>query len=428
MRRDDATWVMRWKMQVSAEPCLPGVYLRKDGGFVVRSRIVNPRTGKMIELLKALPDLNDQREAYAWLQAERSRVRDEATQKKQSIPRYAGYATSVLERKITSGEIKSEASREKWTFALEKLIKGTKGVPGFGPFYIDQIRHADVIAWRTGIGQLVTSGIYKPNYVNDWLAIMRVVMKAAVAEFELPRDPMQGIRNFDKALYRTYTREQPNSFLTPEVQKFVSWLKERFPQHFAYALVGLTLGQRECTLRPLRRGGPTPDFIASESLLLIRRSHTRGQIVANFTKTKRDQEIKLPPALVRVIQWHVDTQMTTDEMRASELLFPAEDGRLRGPTNLRKMFEAARIELGLNKKVTGRALRRTFQDLAREAEVDAVITRAISGHHGPAMTGLYSTARDVEVARSIAKVIDLAGVRDAKKRKTARAKAQPSGG
>lgn len=195
-----------------------------------------------------------------------------------------------------------------------------------------------------------------------------------------------------------------------------------FPQHFAYALLGLTLGQRECTLRPLRRSGSTPDFIPDENLLLIRRSHTRGQVVADMTKTKRDQEIKLTPALCRIIQWHIKTQLTTDAMRASDLLFPAEDGRLRGPSNLRKFFQAARAELGLNKKATGRALRRTFQDLTREAEVDAVITKAISGHAPDAMRIHYSTARDAEVSSSIAKVIDLAGVREAREGKPQRAK------
>jgi hypothetical protein len=68
--------------------------------------------------------------------------------------------------------------------------------------------------------------------MNDWLAIFRVVMKAGVAEFELERNSMLGIANFDNV-----------------------------------------------TLRPLRRSGPTPDFLPEERLLLVRRSHTRGQVV-----------------------------------------------------------------------------------------------------------------------------------------------------
>jgi hypothetical protein len=222
---------------------------------------MDPKTGRLRVIEKSLPDEEDPRLAFAWLQRERRSVKEGNAPEKKSKPRFATYATSVLDRKVATGEIKSAASREKWTYALAHLIDGTKGVRGFGEFFLDQIRHADVVEWRTGIGKLVTGGIYKPNYANDWLAILRVVMKAAVAEFELSRNPMDGVANFDKALHRTYTREQPNAFVTQEVKRFLSWARKRFPQHFAYVLLGLGLGQRECTLRPLRRSGSTPDFL-----------------------------------------------------------------------------------------------------------------------------------------------------------------------
>lgn len=403
-------WVKRWGMWL-VKTSLPGVYRRRAGGHYVRGRVVDPRSDEMITIEKSLPGVEDQKEALAQLQGLRRDIKEGKAPEKRSKPRFAAYADALFARKIRTGEIKSEAGREKWTYALVKLIEGVHDVPGFGAFYIDRIRHADCVEWHEKVGRLVTSKVYKPNYVNDWIAIMRVVMKAAVAEFELPRNPMEGIKNIDKALHRTYTREAPNSFLTPEVRLFLPWVERRFPQHFAYVMVGLGLGQRECTLRPLRRKGPSADYLPEERLLLIRRSHTRGQVVMDMTKTKRDQTIPLPPAILRVLAWHVKTQMTTDAMKNSDLLFPAEDGGFRGPRDLRRLFEAAESELKLSKTVTGRALRRTFQDLTREAEVDAFIAKAISGHATDAMREHYSTARDVEVARGIAKVISLAGVR-----------------
>jgi len=54
---------------------------------------------------------------------------------------------------------------------------------------------------------------------------------------------------------------------------------------------------------------------------------------------------------------------------------------------------------------------RTFQDLSREAEVDSVVAKAISGHATDAMRVHYSTASDAEVQIGIAKVINLAGFR-----------------
>jgi hypothetical protein len=58
-------------------------------------------------------------------------------------------------------------------------------------------------------------------------------------------------------------------------------------------------------------------------------------------------------------------------------------------------------------------MRRTFQDLARAAEVKDLVTRAISGHATETMQHHYSTVAAAEKQQAIAKVIDLAGVREA---------------
>jgi len=136
----------------------------------------------------------------------------------------------------------------------------------------------------------------------------------------------------------------------------------------------------------------------------------------DMTKTKRDQTIRLPPSLVRVLQWHINTQMLTDAMISSDLLFPGEDGLPRTSRYLRRFFEAAEVELKLSKHVTGRALRRTFQDLTREAEVDAVVAKAISGHATETMRVHYSSASDAEVQAGINKVISMAGFRETRSR------------
>jgi|HubBroStandDraft_1064217.scaffolds.fasta_scaffold46165_3 site-specific recombinase XerC len=267
----------------------------------------------------------------------------------------------------------------------------------------------------TGVGKLVSSKVYKPNTANGWLAIMRVIMKAAVAQFELERDPMLGIKDFDKALHRTYTEEEPNALLAREARTFMRLLRERWPQHFAFVALGLALGHRPSTLRPLRRKGSTPDYLAQKGVLLVRRSHTRGAEVLDATKTKRDQHIELPREMIAILDWHIKTQLTTDAMKESDLLFPAEDGGFRSPSNLRKAFADAKRKMKLAKHITPRALRRTFQDLTRAAHVDGVIAKAISGHATDAMRVHYSTAAGSEVRAGIAKVISLAGFKEARR-------------
>ena len=52
-------------------------------------------------------------------------------------------------------------------------------------------------------------------------------------------------------------------------------------------------------------------------------------------------------------------------------------------------------------------MRRTFNDLMRAAQVEAIVTRSISGHLTERMQDHYSTVSGAEQRASIAKVIDL---------------------
>jgi len=76
-------------------------------------------------------------------------------------------------------------------------------------------------------------------------------------------------------------------------------------------------------------------------------------------------------------------------------------------------FEKTDEAIGLGKRVTPRALRRTYQDLARAAEMKDLVTRAISGHATEQMQQHYSTVAQTEMRQEIAKIVSLAGVREA---------------
>jgi hypothetical protein len=64
----------------------------------------------------------------------------------------------------------------------------------------------------------------------------------------------------------------------------------------------------------------------------------------------------------------------------SDLLFPSEAGGFRSPSVLDKLFREVALAIKVGRHVTPRAMRRTYQDLARAAEMRDLITRAISGH------------------------------------------------
>ncbi len=399
-------WVTRWRYEISAKPVLPGVWRKKEGGFVVRGKVTDPRTGKQHQVLKAL-DAATPLDARAWLEAEQLRLR-EGTQVR-TLPTFSVYAISLGERKARDGSMKSAASRINFASILERHL-----LPTFGRLRVDEIRRADVLAWRGEVAKLLVEGKrkYSPNTINGWFAVLRSTLNAAVHEFELERNPVAGIEPFDVSEHPTYTHEEPNALEPAEGPAFLVKMRDLCPQHFAMVVLGFATGLRPSSLRPLRRSGPNADILWEEGVLLVRRSHTRKGEVMNTTKNKRRQRIALPPELIAILRQHVG-ELPSGPMRESELLFPNGAGGFRGPSVLIQPFRLVRKALGITKRLTPRAMRRSFQDFARAVEIRDVVTRSISGHLTTEMQEHYSTPAETEQRSGLARVIDLAGAREA---------------
>jgi integrase len=398
-------WVKQWNCWV-APTKLPGVWKRKEGGHLVRARVTDPTTGIKREIRKVLLEANEAT-AYQWLTDERTRIKAGVLSVAPPKRRFAEFAASLFERKVTIREIKSARSRERWKYTLEHLIAGTEGVPGFGEMFIDQIQVAHVLGWKTGIAKLIAAGHYSPTTANGWLAILRVITKAAKRELGLPTDASEGVTYFDTSEHHTYTEEEPNALAPERVGEFLACMREVYPQHYAMTFLGLATGLRPSSMRPLRRKGPTPDVRWEEGILLVRRSHSMGDEIMDTTKTKLRQRISVPSDVMEVLAEHARTQLTTPEQMASDLLFPATDGGLLGEHCLRKPFDKVGALIGLEMSFTPRGLRRTFNDLARTAKVEALVTKSISGHLTDRMREHYSTVHPVEQRESIGAVLRL---------------------
>ena len=234
-------------------------------------------------------------------------------------------------------------------------------------------------------------------------------MNGAAEELEWTKNPMNGVKPFDESLHAPYTEEQPNSLEPHEVPAFLAKMREKYPQHFAMIVLGFVTGLRPSSLRPLRRGGATPDLLLDSGLLYVRRSQTLGDEIMPTTKTKRNQRIALPASVVDILRWHIDN-LPEGPMRTSELLFPSESGGFRATSVLKKPFDDVGRAIGLAKHVSPRAMRRTFQDLARAAAVGDLVTRAVSGHATEQMHRHYSTVGVEEIRTGlgrVAEVVDL---------------------
>ncbi len=413
---DTKQWTRRWKTWVKPTK-LPGVWQRKEGGYLVRVRVTDATTGHLVEIKKVLPETTEAK-AFQWLNAERTRIRTGAASDTPQRMRFAEYAQRLFERKLATMEIRSAKGRAKWTNTLEHLIAGSRGrksglvAKGFGEMFLDQIGVGQVEAWKAELAGLVRVGDYKPTTCNGWLTILRVVPKAAKRELSLPILATEGVRDLDESEHATYTEEEPNALLPEEVPRFLEAVRELHPAHYAMTFLGLATGLRPSSLRPLRRKGHAADVLWDEGKLLVRRSHTARAEVMNTTKQRVRYRIHLPEPVLEVLRWHIRTQLPTPEMQESDLLFPSTTGGFRSPCVLNKPFADVADAVGLGKAVTQRGLRRTFNDLARAAAIEGVVTRSISGHLTERMQHHYSTVNADEQRGSIARVIDLMEARD----------------
>jgi len=121
--------------------------------------------------------------------------------------------------------------------------------------------------------------------------------------------------------------------------------------------------------------GAEPDVLCGENRLLVRRSHTQGSEIMKTTKQKQRYAIALPVDAMAILRrQHVDTQVRTEDQKRSELLFPSLSGSFRTQKVLNAPLAHVAAQLGMTKTITQWGLRRTFNDLARAAEVNDVVT------------------------------------------------------
>lgn len=404
---------MRWGYEM-APTARTGIYRLKTGGFYVRARVTN-LTGKRPEISAVLHDAKTLMEA----QAELDRRVDAALEAVQGRPRttqtWRDFAISRLQQRIRLGKIESESTVEWWQSAVPIFAEqwGDHEAPAVTKHHIEAFMNGPLAKWmsegRTTLrkrrvdGELVMKPftvVIKPVTANGWLRVLRTISHAIKEKYELARSAFDGIEFFNEG--RTYTVEEPNALPPDFLPRFMTIARAKFPQWYPMLLLGFVTGLRPSSIRPLRRKGPHADLDWMTGRLLIRRSHSRKQTVMERTKTKVDNELVLPAEVLEVLRAHSDA--LTGAAAESDLLFPARDGKLRSRGALMKPIAAIAKEMGIPFKLTPRAMRRTFNDLAREAGIHDAVTRSISGHQTEAMQLRYSTARGEEKRDALTRV------------------------
>jgi integrase len=386
----------------------------KEGGCLVRARVKEPTTGKLRELKRVLPSATEA-EASRWLEDQRKQARSGTPIGIQQTPCFGTYAISVHENKATRNELSLE-NQDRWKHALRHLIFGIYAegnekrellVPGFEKVALADIRTKQVEAWKTKVWELINAGRYKPSTANGWLAILKTILKQARRDFELAHNAVEGVKLFDVSHHETHTEEDPNALDRGQVVKFVALVRKYYPQHYAMTMFGFATGLRGTNISPIRVRGPQADLTWETGLCYVRRGAGRLGKIYNTTKQKRRYRITLPPSLLEVLRWHVDTQIPAGPARESDYLFPASNGQPRLATVMNKPFAEVSRQMGLPFALSVHGMRRSYNDMALACGVNNLVTRSVSGHLTEKMQEDYTTVWAPLQRRAIDALMDM---------------------
>lgn len=174
-------------------------------------------------------------------------------------------------------------------------------------------------------------------------------------------------------------------------------------QHYALTATLAFTGLRFCHASALE----WDDIDEAAGVIHIRRSQVRGEIGVVSRKKRAPKQYPLVPELAQILREH-RKGMLKKQVRGLQhgWVFPSRTGGLRkGTSTMDKAWAASLKAAGIDRRFTVHGLRRTFNDLARRAGVDAVTTRSLTGHVTERMQEHYSTVRLDEQRAAVAGVV-----------------------
>jgi integrase len=162
------------------------------------------------------------------------------------------------------------------------------------------------------------------------------------------------------------------------------------------------------------------DIQDEEELILLRRSQVGGHIAATKNTEPRvipmDDEGILKDAFRRQRQWLLRLQKRRGPESgyvrgfSDGWVFPSRTGGLCYPSLLVKPFAKVAEEIHLGRTITSHDCRRTFNTLARQAQVPDRVIQVLVGHHSDEMTERYDRVEVRERRQAIGQVIRFAGL------------------
>jgi len=376
----------------------PGVYQIDEQTFRIRAKALDPRTGKARQKERLLAGMNAPqaaKERSEWIDKLSKGEIDSAVPLVR--PRVGDCATSWMKSKLLKLD-RYTASR--YTEALEQ-----HSLEALGDLYFDVLRATDVQKW---VDDELRLG-YKVSTVKGWFRVFRTMVRDHLAALDLPRDPTLRI-----SFPEPNEADERNALAPEELNKFLVAMRDKYPQHYPLVAVLALTGLRFCHASALK----WEDIDEQTGVIRVQRKQVRRHVGAVSRRKRAPKEIPLHPELARVLQQHRRAMVEAQAPGLAEgWCFPSETGTLRTPSSLQKAWAACLNAAEIEARFTVHGLRRTFNDLARKAKVDAVVTKALTGHVTEKMREHYSSVDLEEKRAAVSAVGRLVPILDGKRPK-----------
>jgi integrase len=369
------------KTEKKGRKILPGIWQLNRTTFIVRAQPKDPHTGKKRNVRRVLLD-STRHDAIAVREGLLASVHLKPTisTNRETV---AAFVEFWLKHKKARGDV-TDSTHERYALALGHVSKRILDAQ------LGDVTPEMIERWiASAITPKGERKPYEASTVNSWLRVLRTVFNDACRLRGLATNPATLV----KALNEPVDLEESNA-LPPAALGRV--LDELFNDDRCVAMMALTQA-----FTGLRFGEVSAlhwtDLDEADRVLTIRRTNVKGKLVP-ATKTKRSRRVGVPPFLLVQLRAHRDR--LTEENHAghdSGLMFPSSVGRLWWTARLSEALRAACERAGIKQRFTSHGFRRSMTDLLREAAVDPVVAKEITGHSTDRMREHYSTVRAADI-------------------------------
>ena len=370
----------------------PGVKRIDDTKYLIRAKATDPRTGRARQIERML-------EGVTAPEAARRRAEWVAEIEAGNVGggarlRVGDYAKSWIESKARGID---GGTADRYVRALELHI-----LPELGDFYFDVLTAMDVQGWLNSAQKKInpkTRKVYEGETVFGWWKVLRTMVRDAVEQLGLPRDPTRRI------IVPELEPKAGNALTIEKLAKFLGVMRVLFPQHFAYAAARASTGMRACHVSALQ----WPDIDEAAAVIRVERKQVEGVVGPVSTKKRAPREFPLEPELLEILRDHRKRMVAIQAPGLdSGWVFPSvRAGKLRGSNSMAKAWRTCLEKAGITERFTPHGLRRTFNDMLRRAKVDPIIAKALTGHVTEQMREHYSTVGLDEKRAAVASVLML---------------------